>query len=76
MASYVNVKLLYQGDHIPHEQTYNTRHELQAIPYYGIRKKYDVRRTTMERSSAATGKIRTAFIPAIHWKFFKASCCP
>lgn len=36
MVSWVIVKLPYQtspkGDHIPHEQYYNTRHGLSAIP--------------------------------------------
>lgn len=36
MVSWVIVKLPYQtspkGDHIPHEQEYNTRHGLSAIP--------------------------------------------
>ena len=36
MVSWVIVKLPHQtspkGDHIPHEQEYNTRHSLSAIP--------------------------------------------
>ena len=36
MVSWVIVKLPYQtspkGDHIPHEQEYNTRHGISAIP--------------------------------------------
>ena len=36
MVSWVIVKLSHQtspkGDHIPHEQEYNTRHGLSAIP--------------------------------------------
>ena len=36
MVSCVKVELPYnnfpKGDHIPHEQEYNTRHGLQAIP--------------------------------------------